>query len=159
MPLAPSMLSLLSYVPVPVCLSSSGCVCLSFCIVLGLYLVSHFSFLFLHLLTACLFPGHHGHWKDGHPAADHKGPGESCPPLTPPSFGLGFRAGMTLCPTNSLRALAPGLFSWDCVHPELGEYRPDTGVFLPQGTGWLRSALSYPGGSQETPVGTWEVVA
>ena len=53
MPLAPSMLSLLSYVPVPVCLSSSGCVCLSFCIVDW---ASTWSLIFPFSFSTCLQP-------------------------------------------------------------------------------------------------------
>ena len=64
----------------------------------------------------------------------------------------------TPCP-NPIRPQVPLPISWGFVHPDLREYCPDLDVSQQEGTGWLRSELSSPEGSQETPVGTWDVAA
>ena len=62
-------------------------------------------------------------------------------------------------PPRPHQGTAPLPNSWGFVHPELREYCPDLDVSQQEGTGWLRSELSSPEGSQETPVGTWDVAA
>ena len=124
-----------------------------------LHLIPHCVFFFLSLHTACRAQVTMGTGK----MVTHQQTKESLVSHVTLwlllSEGYTSGEGRAFVPPNPIRPQVPLPISWGFVHPELREYCPDLDVSQQEGTGWLRSELSYPEGSQETPVGTWDVAA